>query len=331
MANTHIHETSSQKKPSFSFALFGIIGILLLIVCVSVILVFFPKKNNHPTNEPTSSSNPNSTPPLVTDEYDKWQTYTNTAYSYRIQYPSSWEVVEATQRVDMNPAWIGEFLVQEANEVQKVNFLETDPSYYQGRFEVRVLSNPNDYTLDEWASQFNIPLQAAPDTNLAQIVGDAYLDEEPAKQFEINTLVVPGEIGIVSMHNNFVYFIRFDDWEHVDADTEKYYMASKRNEINTQILSTFEFIDANDSAITPSASCHDISRSRLPNTGMTFLESYCIGNYCSPETNRNACESVDVVSVNNGRLNESWSQDGIGDCIWVQTQSKLNQCHIKYK
>jgi len=77
--------------------------------------------------------------------------------------------------------------------------------------------------------------------------------------------------------------------------------------------------------------CENIFYSNLPNAGMTFLQSYCIGNYCSANPSQDTCEAIDVVGLKpDGSLKESYESDGIGDCVWHSEIATPNQCQRKY-
>ncbi|PIR43203.1 hypothetical protein COV24_04125 [candidate division WWE3 bacterium CG10_big_fil_rev_8_21_14_0_10_32_10] len=98
--------------------------------------------------------------------------------------------------------------------------------------------------------------------------------------------------------------------------------------IENHILSTFRFVNAKLDAETPS--CRDIPKTTDSIAGMTYLESYCLGNYCYPKTTKDACETVDVVTIKDRKLNDSWGQDGTADCIWIEDTTSIN-CQVRYK
>ena len=67
---------------------------------------------------------------------------------------------------------------------------------------------------------------------------------------------------------------------------------------------------------------------------LAFLRSYCLGAHCSSETDRQSCETVDVVAVSteSGKLLEESQTDGIADCMWdEQTSGFGNKCKVKYQ
>lgn len=54
---------------------------------------------------------------------------------------------------------------------------------------------------------------------------------------------------------------------------------------------------------------------------VSFLNSYCNGNFCSNNQEKETCEAVDVLVIDNGFLSEETGQDGIGDCIWTEEET----------
>ena len=59
----------------------------------------------------------------------------------------------------------------------------------------------------------------------------------------------------------------------------------------------------------------------------TFLHSFCQGNICESQPDKETCEEVDVIVFKNGILSEESGQDGIADCIWIEEESV---CKPKY-
>ena len=59
----------------------------------------------------------------------------------------------------------------------------------------------------------------------------------------------------------------------------------------------------------------------------TFLQSFCAGEICIGETEKEACESIDVLLIENGVLSEVAGQDGISDCVWIEEEVS---CKPKY-
>lgn len=102
------------------------------------------------------------------------------------------------------------------------------------------------------------------------------------------------------------------------------------SEITKQVLSTFKL---NDSfAKEQSRPCNRIpSYGNDPAAGISFLQNYCMGNYCDSINSQEECEAIDVVTLqSDNTLKDSWQPDGIGDCIWEPSLPDLNQCQPKY-
>ena len=62
----------------------------------------------------------------------------------------------------------------------------------------------------------------------------------------------------------------------------------------------------------------------------TFLQSYCLGEMCFPEKDKESCERIDSVKIEGQSLSEASGWDGIGDCIWDEKAATLNQCRPRY-
>ena len=77
---------------------------------------------------------------------------------------------------------------------------------------------------------------------------------------------------------------------------------------------------------TPQAakSCSDINNAT---NSATFLHSFCQGNICNSQSNKETCESIDVVTLKDGVLSEESGQDGILDCVWIEEEAI---CKPKY-
>ena len=71
-------------------------------------------------------------------------------------------------------------------------------------------------------------------------------------------------------------------------------------------------------------SCTDVSSE---NEVSDFINSYCQGLFCAEQTDKDDCESVDVVILENDVLSEVSGQDGIPDCTWIEEEST---CITKY-
>lgn len=68
------------------------------------------------------------------------------------------------------------------------------------------------------------------------------------------------------------------------------------------------------------------SQINLSSDEISFLNSYCSGNFCNNNQERDTCEAVDVVVIENGFLSEETGQDAIADCTWTEDET----CVPKY-
>lgn len=59
----------------------------------------------------------------------------------------------------------------------------------------------------------------------------------------------------------------------------------------------------------------------------TFLFSFCQGDICANQTDKETCEDIDVVVLEDDILSEVSGQDGIPDCVWEEESSV---CKPKY-
>jgi hypothetical protein len=90
-----------------------------------------------------------------------------------------------------------------------------------------------------------------------------------------------------------------------------------------KILSSFEYLEESQEFVQVDCSTMQTG------TGITYLGSYFIGDQCNFQT-KQECVSADVVSFENGKLKEEWSQDGVHDCLWFAKSDSSNKCRPKY-
>ncbi len=201
----------------------------------------------------TTQFKPSPTPDVYTEpsrsETTNWKTYKNTQYQYSIDYPDNWEVQQVLYNYEKSPPSGFTTVPKEKNELQRTILIEKNPKLYQGTFTVIVFANSKNLTLDKWAQNYKVPLTADPNTNLAKVVGETTLDGKTAKEISINTLTVPGEIAIISLYNNNIYYLMFDDWEKQEPTVITKYDAEKLIQANKKILSTFTFLDKNKTSL----------------------------------------------------------------------------------
>ena len=212
-----IKPATASKPKTFLFAFL----IILIFILIGVI-GFLAYQNNQLRKDLAQSKivQVKATPTPTPEPKLIWQTYTNSDYKYSVDYPGDWEVLEAGPAEDL---------------LQEVTFYETSQSAAPAAFKIRVLDNPQNKNLDDWSKDYQVPLVADPNVNLAQVVGDATLGGEPAKKILING---PGskETVFVSLHNEVIYYAFFSEIAG-SSETERLLV------IFNQILSTFQFVD----------------------------------------------------------------------------------------
>lgn len=180
----------------------------------------------------TSSPTHTKTQNTQNNEESNWEIYTASAYSYSIKYLNGWEITEAKPRVGNEPVWSGGILIDK--EVQKVTFTEKGSKLWPGQFQVRVLSNPDRLTLDQWTQ--NYKEESAAGANLARLIDDVILANNPAKRFSIFSFD-RNEEAIVTLHDGNVYYLRFDSDNPNDPDFEKH------KDIYAKMVSSFKFLN----------------------------------------------------------------------------------------
>jgi len=153
---------------------------------------------------------------------ENWDTYTNSNYSYSVNYPSEWQVVESKPET--------------GDEIQKVTLIEQEVDLAPGIFEIVVNENPQNLDTQSWADQYFRPLGSDPTVNLATFDGEAIIDGVEARKFLVfNFSGNETVIGLVK--NGFIYTFIFLSDSPNDPNLEKH------NKIYNQILSTFKFLD----------------------------------------------------------------------------------------
>ncbi|MDD5451625.1 MAG: hypothetical protein PHT49_06995 [Desulfovibrionales bacterium] len=160
-----------------------------------------------------------------------WKTYRNEKYGYEIKCPEGWEVIEAQPRVGAKATWTGNALFE--GELQKVTFLEKEYIDWPGEFQIRVLSNPDQLSLEEWISKHEP--QDVTGGSLIQEVFDTTLDGIPAQRLSIFGFDHEG-IDIVLPYNGYIYYLSFTGSNPNDAEAEGHQLTYN------QMLRTFRFI-----------------------------------------------------------------------------------------
>ncbi|MFC1564257.1 hypothetical protein ACFL6G_04935 [candidate division KSB1 bacterium] len=107
--------------------------------------------------------------------------YHNEESGYRIEYPDTWDVVEAKPRENTPRGLIINML--EGDELQEVAFIDKSPgSEGMGRFDICVVSNKDDLTIREWAEKTFVD---AFDLSVAYDFEQASLHSRPAVKFTV--------------------------------------------------------------------------------------------------------------------------------------------------
>ena len=203
-----------------------LISLILLLISISSVLYYLGQNS---TQTPTlPSSFPLASPAPSPDETSGWKTYSSSQFGYSVNYPFNWEAVESTR----------EELIRD--EIHKTTLLEKEYEFWQGTFQISILENPESLSLDAWVSQLRI--ESASGANLIQKVEDIELDGNPAKKLDILAFD-HDDIVVITVQNNFIFYLQFEDADNPnDPGTEKH------QEIYNQILSSFEFVDSDETS-----------------------------------------------------------------------------------
>ena len=137
-------------------------------------------------------------------ETPDWKTYRNDSYGYELKYAAGWQLVEAKPRVNNLATWAGNILLE--GELQKVTLVELGSRMWLGEFQVRVLSNPNRWSLEEWAKHYDVT-DVGGDSSIEE-VKDTNLGGKPAKEFAIFMFDHQG-IEVAALHRGLVYHLSF--------------------------------------------------------------------------------------------------------------------------
>jgi hypothetical protein len=141
-----------------------------------------------------------------------WRTYRNQEHGYRIDFPGDWQVIGAT--ADSNDANSFTETLQ-AHEIHKVTFAGGGPGF-EGTFEVRIVANPEDLTVEEWARRTYVDVF---DSSLASLFEPTTLGGESATRFMIFEFDQTGR-GIARGMDGRILVLHFADANPNDADFE---------------------------------------------------------------------------------------------------------------
>ena len=136
---------------------------------------------------------------------DGWAEYGNETGGYTIEAPVTWVAVEAGERFT---GTIREWEVLLPGEIQKTTIQErTGPDgeepVWAGELRVRVLSNPDGLTLDDWVESEDLtdPLGGSLD--------DTHLGGEPAKRW-LRVAYDVALAGVVAVVDDRIYHLSFE-------------------------------------------------------------------------------------------------------------------------
>jgi len=169
---------------------------------------------------------------LIGNKDIEGKTYRNKKYGYEVKYPEDWEVREAKPREGPRTAWTVNILLEE--ELQKVTFLETEYKLWQGSFQVRVMSNKDNLSLEQWIEKHEP--QDVTGGSLIQGILDTTLNEILAKKLSIFGFDHE-EIEIVTLYEGNIYSLIFAGINPNDPNVERHI------QIYDQMVSSFAFIE----------------------------------------------------------------------------------------
>ena len=140
---------------------------------------------------------------LLAAQPDEWRTYRNEKFSYELQYPAGWKVIEARQRTDDTPPADGHVLFP--GLFQQVTFQEPGGKIWPGESVVQVSEHVEGQTLDEWADK---SFAGMDDESLVSDAEDTILAGRAARLFSVfgfdHTAIV-----VAFVHDGKIYEIGY--------------------------------------------------------------------------------------------------------------------------
>ena len=222
------------EKPAFNKRIVVVsIAVIALVIIAGIIGYIFKDyllgnaERENPTTTVVNLATPTPTP---ADNLPKSTLYKNEQFQYEFEYPTNWEVTEAKPRIGNKVEWAGDILLE--GELQKVTFTEEEKKDWPGEFQIRVMENSNNDTVETWIEN-NKP-KAAGGANLLRGTVDTVLDNSEAKRLSI--FGFDREITeLVALKNGYIYKLIFDGENPNDPDREKH------QKIYEKMVSSFKF------------------------------------------------------------------------------------------
>jgi hypothetical protein len=267
-----------------------------------------PYSDNFP---PSLLKSPTPTP---ISSASNWQTYTNLQYGFSFQYPP-----DITLKETPFPSII------------LSRPFTSDPETYDQNFwlniyvEQKVTKESIDaYFINKFCNSIK---QSAYTPNLEVAINNCIKQYQESKQES----KIDGRNSIEARNTQYIttsIITVIDDSPNIilfnlgESGEEGAGISSEAIATLNLILSTFHFIDQDQHS-----GCKNIQSDTQE---LTFLQAFCMGSMCLGKT-KTECESIDVVTSENGFLSETSGKDGTPDCFWIEEAPPLNQCQPKYK
>jgi len=145
-----------MNQRGFTNIVLILIGVIIIVGGVSYFIlqnnqipsaVQAPEQTVSPTNIITPST---ATQPTAQIPHNQnTSVYQNQTYGFRLEYPKTWDAIEATIKgVPKQSTWAGNVL--QGDELHKVTFLEKEYGLWQADFAVRVLPNSENLSIEQW-------------------------------------------------------------------------------------------------------------------------------------------------------------------------------------